>query len=71
MGLGPLLKDNSLKVLMSELVHLQIGSKASLTTRKYFLGWDGKPGQDLKSALLFSRPSPSHILVPDSSLPRS
>ena len=38
--LGPLLKGNSLMVLMSELLHLQIGSKASLTTREYSLGWD-------------------------------
>ena len=40
MGSGTLLKDTSLKVLMSELLHLQIGSKAPLTTRKYSLGWD-------------------------------
>jgi len=39
LGSGPLLKGNSLKVLMSQLLHLQIGLKASLTTRKYSLGW--------------------------------
>ena len=39
LGLGPLLKGNSFKVLMSQLLHLQIGLKASLTTRKYSLGW--------------------------------
>ena len=36
---GPLLKGNSLKVLMSQLLHLQTGLKASLKTRKYSLGW--------------------------------
>ena len=40
LGSGPLLKGNSLKVLMSQLLHLQIGLKASLTTRKYSFGWD-------------------------------